>query len=297
MALRALPPLNHLRAFEAAARHLSFTIAASELNMTQSAVSQQIKSLESYLGQPLFYRRPKGLELTAMGKNYLPTVRDAFQTLGRGTRMIMDGSMRATLSVQCNLTFSVRWLAPRLNRFFARHPDIRLNLTTTIWEPMGAVEDADVEIRFLSQTEPPEGFDRLTWDTFYPVCAPDYPLDHADLSRHRLMYCTGMLTTWQAWSDQTQYRGASPAVTHSQILAFGLEAAENGVGLAMGHDCVVKDALAKGRLIRPFKERVPMQEAYYIGVSANADRRHDAQSFANWVKEEAGLTANLSEGH
>ena len=286
MAGRALPPLNHLRAFEAAARHLSFTTAAQELNMTQSAVSQQIKSLETYLGQPLFNRRPKGLELTAMGKNYLPTVRDAFQTLGRGTRMVMDGSLKATLEVQCNLTFSVRWLAPRLHRLYRQHPNIRLNITTTIWEPMGNVEDADVEIRFLASAEPPEGFVRLTHDTFYPVCAPDYAVTLDEISSHRMFYCTGMLTTWQAWAEQAGFTGKAPAITHSQILAFGLQAAESGAGLVMGHDCVVGDAIEDGRLVRPFEEVVPMQEAYYIGINPNAQRRDDAQALVNWMRQE-----------
>ena len=296
MSRRAFPPLNHLRAFEAAARHLSFTMAASELNMTQSAVSQQIKSLEGYLGQPLFYRRPKGLELTAMGKNYLPTVRDAFQTLGRGTRMLMDGSLRATLSVQCNLTFSVYWLAPRLQRFYARHPEVRLNITTAIWEPMGPVEEADVEIRFLSRSDPPDGFDRLTWDSFYPVCAPGYDVSLQDVAQHRLFYCTAMLTTWQSWAEAAGYTGPAPQVSHSQVLAMALSAAENGAGLAMAHDCVARHAIETGRLVRPFEAVAEMTESYCIGVNPAAQNRADAQAFASWIKEEMaaeypGLTA------
>lgn len=283
---RSLPPLNHLRAFDAAARHLSFTMAAAELNMTQSAVSQQIKSLESYLGQPLFYRRPKGLELTPIGKNYLPTVRDAFQTLSRGTGMIVDGSMQSTLTVQCNLTFSVCWLAPRLPSLYARHPDLRLNITTSIWEPLGPVEDADVELRFLSGSAPPDGFQRLTWCTYYPVCAPSFATSLESIAEQRVFYCSGMLTTWQAWAQSAGYSGRNPNITHCQVLAVAMQAAEAGSGLAMAHECVAADAIAAGRLVRPFEARPEMQEAYYVGVNPATARRAEADAFATWLIDE-----------
>ena len=132
---QSLPPLGWLRAFEAAARHLSFTGAAHELNMTQSAVSQQIKSLEGYLGRPLFHRRPRALELTESGITYLPVVRDAFRTLEHGTRAI-TGDDTNVVQVQCTLTLAVHWLAPRLKQFRERHPDVKLNIVTEIWEPL-----------------------------------------------------------------------------------------------------------------------------------------------------------------
>ncbi len=113
---KLLPPLGWLRTFEAAARHLSFTGAARDLNMTQSAVSQQIKALEGHLGQPLFLRRHRALELTEAGITYLPVVRDAFRTLVRGTQAV-TGAQQNAVQVQCNITFAVNWLAPRLPRF------------------------------------------------------------------------------------------------------------------------------------------------------------------------------------
>ena len=112
----ALPPLNWLRAFESSARNLSFTSAAADLNMTQSAVSQQIKSLEQHLGRTLFIRRTRSIELTDAGLSYLPVVQEAFEVLATGTRMMTGGDHGKILSIQCNLAFSVFWLAPRLGR-------------------------------------------------------------------------------------------------------------------------------------------------------------------------------------
>ena len=135
----ALPPLNWLRAFEASARLLSFTAAASELNMTQSAVSQQIKSLEQHVGRPLFLRFPRAIQLTDTGHAYLPVVQEAFSTLVTGTRMVTGGDRGQVLTVQSNLAFSVFWLAPRLGSLLDKHPWLKLNITTATWEPEGHI--------------------------------------------------------------------------------------------------------------------------------------------------------------
>ena len=295
MNTRALPPLNQLRAFEAAARHLSFTAAAGELNMTQSAVSQQIKSLEGYLGQPLFYRRPRALELTVTGLNYLPVVRDAFQTLSRGTRMLVDGDARDGLQVQCNLTFATCWLAPRLPRLYARHPDLHMQINTAIWDPMERGDMADIEIRLLMAPARDRPATRLTWDRFYPVCAPGYQVSLADISRHRLFYCTAMLTTWDAWAEGAGLPAAQgPRVTHAQVLATAMAAAEAGAGLAMTHDCAASHAIAQGRLVRPFAGSVRMHEAYYLSLGPQAENSTQAQAFAAWIKAEMAADYPLS---
>lgn len=281
----ALPPLNQLRAFEAAARHLSFTAAAGELNMTQSAVSQQIKSLESHLGQPLFFRRPRALELTVIGLNYVPVVREAFQTLSRGTRMLVDGGVVDELHVQSNLTFSTHWLAPRLPRLYTRHPDIHLHLSTAIWDPMERVEEADIEIRFLISPDADTGAERLTWDEFYPVCAPDYAVDLDQIDKHRLFYCTAMMTTWDAWIDG-QAGLKTPKITHCQVLGTALEAALSGAGLAMAHDSTVRHLIENGKLKRPFEHSVKMTEAYYLTLNPRAKHNPHAKQFSEWIKDE-----------
>ena len=282
---RALPPLNHLRAFEASARHLSFTAAAGELNMTQSAISQQIKSLEEHLGQPLFYRRPRTLELTVMGLNYVPVVREAFQTLSRGTRMLLDGGTGQELHVQTNLTFANYWLAPRLPKLYARHPNIHLHISTAIWDPMERAEEADIEIRFLISPDVDQNAERLTWDKFYPVCAPGYKVNLGDIDQHRLFYCTAMMTTWDTWAED-QMICRRPKITHCQVLGTALAAAESGAGLAMAHDCTAKHLIDNGRLIRPFSHAVTMPEAYYLTLNPCTDRNQQARWFADWIKDE-----------
>lgn len=165
-----LPPLNWLKAFEASARNLSFTGAARDLNMTQSAVSQQIKALENHLGRSLFVRRTRALQLTEAGLNYLPTVQEAFSTLAAGTRALVGGDRGRNLSVQSNLAFSVFWLTPRLPRLYEQHPWLTLNITTTLWDMVEGIATPDVEIRFgrdLSGARVTRLFD----DTCFAVCS------------------------------------------------------------------------------------------------------------------------------
>ena len=167
-----LPPLTWLRAFEAAARHRSFTHAASELHVTPSAVSQHVRSLEGFLGKELFIRGTRSLHLTEGGSNYLPIVRQAFEILAEGTRAFRPGDPGRSLIVQASPAFSTFWLAPRIRGLLTMHPWLHLNLTTPIWDPERSSSDADVEIRFLRANETMDGAVRLTRDRCYPVCRP-----------------------------------------------------------------------------------------------------------------------------
>ena len=167
MQLDGLPPLNWLRAFETSARHLSFTLAASELNLTQSAVSQHVRSLESFLGRDLFLRKTRAIELTEAGANYLPVVREAFQMLASGTRAFTGGDRGRTLTLHCNMAFSVHWLAPRLKRLYAAHPWIVLNIVTPIWDPERQAANAQVEIRFGRPEDMSPAAQQLTKERFH----------------------------------------------------------------------------------------------------------------------------------
>ena len=174
MSSRTLPPLTWLRAFDAAARHLSFTLAAQELNLTQSAVSQHVRNLEDHLGRDLFVRRTRALQLTESGANYLPTVREAFDVLARGTRSFIGGDSENTLILQCNMAFSVFWLAPRLHRLYAAHPWLVLNVVTALWDPDAHGRDAAMKIRFGRPGDMSGDATRLTSDVCRPVCHPEY---------------------------------------------------------------------------------------------------------------------------
>lgn len=283
-----LPPLNWLRAFEAAARHLSFTGAATELNMTQSAVSQQIKSLEGHLGQPLFYRRPRTLELTTTGLIYLPVVREAFRTLRRGTRALL-GPESNVLQVQSNITFAIYWLAPRIGRFHERHPDIRLNIRTELWEPRDMAEGADVEIRYSLNPAPHLNARLLRKDHYYPVAAPDYAVTLDTLAAQPLYDCSNLMCNWPSWAEEQSLTWPNPHITYCTTYSVSMAIAAGGSGVALAHDTIAAGLLQQGKLVPPFDLRVAMEEAYYILLSAQAQDMPAAHAFVGWLEEEMHL--------
>lgn len=288
----ALPPLTWLRTFEAAARHLSFTGAAGELNMTQSAVSQQVKALEAHLGRPLFHRRPRALELTTTGITYLPVVREAFTTLRRGTRAATGGGT-GIVQVQANITFAIHWLAPRLARFHERYPDVRLNILTEIWEPRDLAEGADVEIRFSLRPSEGARAEVLRRDHYYPVCAPGVPVTLETLTAHQLYDCTNLLCDWSGWAEDQGLEWPDPDVTYATTYSVTLSLAEAGAGLALAHDTIAKRLIEAGRLVAPFAHRAPMPEAYYLILAPRASEIPGAHAFAAWLREEMAADTPL----
>ena len=170
---KKLPPLNWLRAFESASRHLSFTDAARELHMTQSAVSQQIKALENYLGRTFFVRKARSLELTEAAQAYLPSVDAAFKLLYQGTQGLLGVDHDQLLEVRANLAFTVFWLTPRLSDLFEKHPWINLNVATTIWSSGASAPYASVEIRFDHVISEGLAIEPLMHDELFPVCSPE----------------------------------------------------------------------------------------------------------------------------
>lgn len=282
----SLPPLNWLRAFEAAARHLSFTAAASELNMTQSAVSQQIKALEGHMGRALFHRRPRALELTETGASYLPIVRDAFRTLTRGT-MAVTGAQDTVVQVHANMSFGTFWLAPRLGRFYARHPDVRLNLISELWEQVsGIAPGADVEIRY--SVRPSEGVTahKLVQDYAYPVAAPGWQGTLDDVPNETLFDCANLMATWATWGEELGLDWSGLNVTYATTYAVSLSAAVAGAGLCMAHDTIAGHLIDTGRLVPPFAHRSKMQEAYYLVTTPQTKDIPGAQAFVDWLLEE-----------
>jgi LysR family glycine cleavage system transcriptional activator len=280
-----MPPLGWLRTFEAAARHLSFTGAARDLNMTQSAVSQQIKSLEAFLGRPLFHRRPRALELTESGITYLPVVREAFRTLARGTRAV-TGTDQDVVQVQSNLSFAVYWLAPRLPRFRASHPEVKLNISTELWEPREMAEGVDVEIRFSLRPADTVRAELLRNDHYYPVCTPGYPVSIPDLAMQPLYDCSNLLCNWSAWAEDQALPWPDPPVTYATTFTVSLAVALAGGGLALAHDAIAAGLIAQGLLVAPFSHRAPMQEAYYLILSPQAEYSPGTVAFAAWLRAE-----------
>ncbi len=282
---KSLPPLGWLRTFEAAARHLSFTGAARDLNMTQSAVSQQIKSLEGYLGQPLFLRRPRALELTEAGITYLPVVRDAFRTLVRGTQAV-TGTQQNAVQVQSNITFAVNWLAPRLPKFRAQQPEVQLNIFTELWEPREMAEGAAVEIRYSLRPSDTVRTELLRTDHYYPVCAPEYQVTLETLQQHPLFDCSNLLSNWESWVEEQGLIWEKPPITYSTTYLVSLSVAMAGGGLCLSHDTIARRLIDEGKLIAPFDHRAAMPEAYYLLLSPQAEETPGALAFADWVRRE-----------
>lgn len=290
---KGLPPLGWLRTFEAAARHLSFTGAAHDLNMTQSAVSQQVKSLEAFLGRPLFHRRPRVLELTETGITYLPVVREAFRTLHQGTRAV-TGLGHGEIQLQCNLTFAVHWLAPRLPALRRAHPQVRLNISTELWEPREMAQGADVEIRYSLRPADTVRADLLHRDHYYPVCAPGYDVRRDTLAEQPLYDCSNLLANWRGWAEFAEIPWPDPFVTYATTFTVVLPIVTAGGGLCLVHDVIARELLSSGQLIAPFPERVPMPEAYYLIQTPQAEDRPEVQVFVAWLK--AQLAESGREG-
>ena len=285
-----LPPLNWLRAFEASARALSFTAAAQELHMTQSAVSQQIKSLENALGRTLFYRRVRGLELTDEGRGYLPTVQAAFATLEEGTAVLVGRNDPDVLELHANLSFAMFWLSPRLGRFMDEHPWVHLNVATSIWPQEKPRDSAAIEIVFGQGKWESRVGQRLTRDTVFPVCTPELAQrirDVPDLLQQRLFDLPGTLQSWDAWLEAGGHGALpTPPVHRASTWTLSLEWAQQGLGVALAHDTVARDLIAAGRLVRPVPFAMPMKEAYYLIAPEGSHINAAAQAFKVWLLRE-----------
>lgn len=287
MAESGLPPLNWLRAFEAAARHLSFTAAAQELHLTQSAVSQHIRSLEHFLGAALFVRRTRRLQLTEAGAAYLPTVREAFEVLAAGTRRLTGGDRGRRLTLQSNLAFTTFWLVPRLSRLLEAVPWLTLNLVTPIWDPGRTAAEAELEVRFGLESEQSDGAIRLARDRCYPVCSPAWDAAAADWRHATLFDCAGVRGNWEAWlAGRRQELPPGKLVNLASTFVISLSAAQRGVGLAMGHDTLVGVQLAEGSLARPYAQEIALPEAYYLTLPPKHGETPATRAFAAWIQAE-----------
>jgi LysR family glycine cleavage system transcriptional activator len=298
---RRLPPLNALRAFEAAARRLSFTRAAQELAVTQGAISHQVKALEARLGLRLFHRRHQGLELTAAGQAYLPIVRDAFDRLALGTEHLLAAQVvnRLTLSVSPN--FASKWLVPRLGRFAERHGEIDLRVSATIHHVDFALEEVDMAIRHGHGEWPDLHVVRLCREELFPVCSPrlldgSHPLrDPGDLRHHTLLHLDDR-QDWLKWLKAAGAEGVdlSRGAVFNQA-SMAIEAAVDGQGVALARTALAALDLLAGRLVRPFALGLAVEYAYYLVCPKASARRPAIRKMQKWLLAEAEAdTAGLA---
>lgn len=295
---RRLPPLSGLRAFEAAARHLSFTRAAEELNVTQTAISHQIRSLEERLGVRLFRRLPRGLVLTAEAQLFLPPIREAFDQIAAATERLSAEQTGGVLTVSVLPSFAARWLVPRLGRLRATHPEIDLRITASLELVDFARDDIDVGIRCGRGDYPGLKVERLFGETIFPVCSPvllegPQGLRQAENLRYQTLLHDDDASGWRLWLMYAGVEGVDPnrgpIFTDSGLL---LQAAVEGHGVALGRSALVSADLAAGRLIRPLEGSLPFQYSYYFVCPQAYAERPKVVAFRDWVVAEAAAQSS-----
>jgi LysR family transcriptional regulator, glycine cleavage system transcriptional activator len=289
-----LPPLNALRAFEAAGRHISFTRAGKELHVTPGAVSRQIKFLEESLGISLFDRTNRELRLTEAGKQYLITLSELFERLDKTTKRLLDTQREQQLHIYCSMTFTLRWLVPRLTSFHALYPKRDIRLTTTVPTPL-LLSTGDIDVALRQGVGPwPDAIAHRLIDTeLLPVCSPRLleanPLrEIADLKRHTLLHSLARPADWAAWLSAAGATDIDPEHGirfESSSLAY--QAAIEGIGCVIGQIALVFDDLLSGRLVAPFPLILKDGGAFQLVYHENAAHNVRLVEFRDWMMAEA----------
>jgi LysR family glycine cleavage system transcriptional activator len=301
---RRLPPLNALKAFEAAARHESFTRAAEELCVTQGAVSHQVKALETELGVKLFNRERQRLIITEAGRAYLIVVRDAFDRIASGTERLLQRQSGGALTVTTSPNFAAKWLVHRMGRFGEAHPEIDLRVSASAQHIDFTREDIDLAIRHGDGTAPGLHVTRLCAETLFPVCSPKlltgrnalrtlddlrrFPLLHVDDRQGR--------NQWSQWLDFAGVRDVDLArgpVMNQASMA--IDAAVDGQGVALARTALVAWDLIGGRLVRPFDLEMPVPFAYWIVCPKPSAKLAKIVAFSEWLIAEAAEDARQLE--
>jgi LysR family glycine cleavage system transcriptional activator len=289
---RSLPPLGGLRAFEAAARHGSFVVAAAELGVTPGAISQQVKGLEQHLGIALFERRPQSLTLTAAGRLYAAPLTDAFEAIALATRRLAGAQRRTAVTVSMPALFAVGWLLPRLERFHATHPAIELRLRSSSREAQPGTDGVDAAIRHGRAGWGAASCIYLFNDALVPVCSPSYgPTRLPPLAGHTLLVAE---TAPDAWPDWRTAAGVEDESARTLVLGddgLVIQAALNGLGVGLVDRRLAGEPLRDGRLVAA-ADLPPLIRGTAWYLVAPADRAGDppVAALAQWLLAEADGT-------
>lgn len=293
---RRLPSLNALKAFEAAARSESFTRAAEELNVTQGAVSHQVKALEATLGIRLFNRERQRLSMTQAGHDYLAVVRDALDRIALGTERLLQRQSAGVLTVSTSPDFAAKWLVYRLGRFSESHPEIDLRVSASAHQVDFAREDVDLAIRHGDGNWAGLEAVRLCAERLFPVCSPKLvagrnPIGKAsDLLKFPLL----RLNDWSTWSRWFEAAGVSDPVAYGPTLnraSMLIDAAVDGQGIALARTALAAFDLINGRLVRPIDVSLRMSNTYWIVCPKAAARVPKIARFRDWLLAEAAEDA------
>ena len=288
-----LPPLNTLKAFEAAARHESFTRAAEELCVTQGAVSQQVKALEAGLGIKLFNRERQRLIITEAGRDYLTVVRDALDRIAVGTERLLQRQNAGVLTVSTSPDFAAKWLVHRLGHFAEAHPEIDLRVSATLHHVDFAREEVDLAVRHGDGNWP--GLDpvQLSAEQLFAVCSPKLLSGRrklgkpADILKFPLIHLDNR-ADWKKWLRAVGVDEAE--VTHGPVLnraSMVIDAAINGQGVALARTTLAAWDLINGRLVRPFPDSLPLSKTYWIICPKATSNLPKIVTFRNWLLAEA----------
>lgn len=292
--MRRLPSLNALRAFEAGARLLSFTRAAGELSVTQTAISHQVRQLEDDLGVKLFQRRPRELALTPAGSTLYPVLSEALDRIAEAVTRIRSLPESRPLSVSLTPTFGSRWLAQRLGRFWREHPDVELRLHHSLQLVDLLREDVDIAVRWGRGDWAGLVAERLMRAQATPLCAPELckgsePIrSPSDLKHHTLIH----QKDYQEWSEWLAAAGVAdvngqrgPVIDDANAI---IQSATEGHGVMMGVPEVLSEELASGKLVAPFETRPDPAFAYYVVYPPGALNRPQTRAFRDFLMSEAG---------
>lgn len=288
-----LPPLNALKAFEAAARHESFTRAAEELCVTQGAVSHQVKALEAELAVKLFNRERQRLIITEAGREYLAVVRDALDRIAIGTDRLLQRQNSGVLTVSTSPDFAAKWLVHRLGHFVEAHAEIDLRVSATLHHVDFTREDVDLAVRHGDGNWPGLDAVRLSPEQLFAVCSPKLLSSRkrlarpADLLKFPLIHMDSR-AEWNSWLQEAGFDGE--AVTHGPVLnraSMVIDAAINGQGIALARTTLAAWDLLNGRLVRPFALSLPLKKTYWIVCPKATASLPKIVTFRDWLLAEA----------
>lgn len=317
-----LPPLNALRAFEAVARHLSFTKAAEELSVTRAAISHQIKYLEDYLGFALIERKNRAIVLSPQAEAALPQLREGFNNLAEAVRLMRSATPTLSITVCTAPSFASKWLIPRLPRFSRQHPEIDMQINSNamlvdadLQQGAGAIDSffrqnqVDVVISFATGSHAGEDAEKLFPVSAVPVCSPalvgnahPHPLlTPQDLAFHALLHDDTNYVGHPTWAKWLQLHGVEGVNAnrglHFNHVSLALDAAVDGQGVLLSLKPLAQSEIDAGRLCVPFDLLMPLEHAYYIVRPQKAGEGGNQQAcdaFVEWLREEAQLQIKAS---
>jgi LysR family glycine cleavage system transcriptional activator len=299
-----LPPLTALRAFESAARHLSFAKAAEELNVTPAALSFQIKSLEEHLGAPLFHRLNRAVDLTEAGRHLAPGATEGFATLRAAWRVTQRLTDQSSVTITAGPAFTAKWLAPRMFQFAEAHPDIELRFTASLKLMDFDRDEVDVAIRFGKGRDDGLFSTPILQDWVTPMMSPEMAKrirTSEDLANATLLHMDDVTdlssdANWSVW-----FRAAGLGVPTKRGLRFShpdhaIDAAATGAGVVLGRICLSERDLREGRLVAPFPIALTTDSHFRFLCPKGSEERPQINSFLTWVLDQAKDMDRFSEG-